>query len=101
MVSWLIFFLLQHLRGYVAVTTGLENLARAASTEGFAGLELSLNDLGRDTAEREDAVGMIAERGLRLICGLYTGQVADLRVRATSSISPAIRSFFLLKKCVA
>lgn len=43
--------------------------------EGFAGIELSLGDLGPDAAARDAAVGAIGERGLRAIIGAYSGWV--------------------------
>ena len=43
--------------------------------EGFAGVEMSLNDLGGDDVERKATCKAIADHGLRLILGLYSGWV--------------------------
>lgn len=42
---------------------------------GFAGLEASLADLGRDAAARRRAVRELQDRGLRLIVGVYSNWV--------------------------
>ncbi len=74
--------------------------------EGFAGIELSLGDLGPDAAARDAAVGAIGERGLRAI-GRFAHlcrsmKVADIRCVATAAVrdrpncrgrlAPALRS---------
>ena len=50
-----------------------ETLVDEAVRTGFHGLEMSLSDLGQCRAERSAAAELIGSRGLRLICGLYSG----------------------------
>ena len=45
----------------------------AVAAHGLQGVEMSLGDLGESAAQRQQAAAAIEDRGLRLICGVYSG----------------------------
>lgn len=51
----------------------LPTLLAEARKRGYDGVEMSLSDLGADPAARRATSDMIAEHGMRLILGLYSG----------------------------
>lgn len=51
----------------------LPTLLSEARKRGYDGVEMSLSDLGADPAARRATSDMIAEHGMRLILGLYSG----------------------------
>ena len=51
----------------------LPTLLAEARKHGYDGVEMSLSDLGADPAARRATSDMIADHGMRLILGLYSG----------------------------
>ena len=78
----------------------LHEFAHRAKAAGFAGVEMSMRDLGATATERRAAAESIRSQQLRLVCGVYSSWVDYEGPWAPLSPAQHLETFKARHRCV-